>query len=82
MSDPIRDPGADRDPVARRLARVPRWVKVFVVIAAVLAVALVLVMLFGGGSHGPGRHLSLGGAGAGPPAAGPSAAMSALGPWK
>ena len=42
----------------------PRWVKVFAIVAAVLA-ALVLVLLLSGGGHGPGRHLD--GGSEGPP---------------
>lgn len=34
----------------------PRWVKVFAVIGAVLALVLVVGLVFGGGEHGPGRH--------------------------
>ena len=34
----------------------PRWVKVFLIVAAVLVVLLVAVLLVGGGQHGPGRH--------------------------
>ena len=34
----------------------PRWVKVFVVVGAVIAV-LAVVSLVAGGEHGPGRHL-------------------------
>ena len=34
----------------------PRWVKVFAIIAAVVAV-LFLVVLFTGTDHGPSRHL-------------------------
>lgn len=37
-------------------AGTPRWVKVFVVIGAVLAVLLVVGLVFGKGEHGPGRH--------------------------
>jgi hypothetical protein len=37
---------------------VPRWVKVFVVVAVALAVLGVVVMLLVGGDHGPGRHQS------------------------
>lgn len=36
----------------------PRWVKVFAIVAAVLALLVVVLMLVGGGQHGPGRHLS------------------------
>jgi hypothetical protein len=36
----------------------PRWVKVFLIIAAALVVLMVAVMLVSGGQHGPGRHLS------------------------
>jgi hypothetical protein len=35
----------------------PRWVKVFLIVAAVLVVLLVAGMLIGGRQHGPGRHL-------------------------
>jgi hypothetical protein len=34
----------------------PRWVKAFVIIGAVLAVLLVVGLVFGKGEHGPGRH--------------------------
>jgi hypothetical protein len=40
----------------------PRWVKVFAIIALVVAVLVVLLLLFGpdsfgpGGGHGPARH--------------------------
>ena len=34
----------------------PRWVKVFGIVAAVLAL-LVLVLVLSGGGHGPGRHV-------------------------
>jgi hypothetical protein len=36
---------------------VPRWVKVFLIATVVLAVLLLIVALFGGGRHGPSRHL-------------------------
>ena len=36
----------------------PRWVKVFALIAVVLAVLAAVVLLTGrSGSHGPGRHV-------------------------
>lgn len=38
--------------------RTPRWVKVFALVVAGLALAFLVVMLLGiGGPHGPGRHL-------------------------
>jgi hypothetical protein len=37
---------------------VPRWVKVFVLVAVAIAVLGVVVMLLVGGEHGPGRHQS------------------------
>jgi len=56
--DPSRDAGAglDREPTTGA----PRWVKVFVIIALVLAVLIVIALLTGGGpgGHGPGRHMS------------------------
>lgn len=36
----------------------PRWVYVFGIIALVVVLAFVILMLVGGGSHGPGRHTS------------------------
>ena len=36
----------------------PRWVKIFLIVAAVLVVLLVAGMLIGGGQHGPGRHFN------------------------
>lgn len=36
----------------------PRWVKVFLIVAAVALVAMIVVMVATGGRHGPGRHLS------------------------
>lgn len=41
----------------------PRWVKVFGIVALVVVGLLVVLLLAGGGEHGPGRHT--GGAGAG-----------------
>jgi hypothetical protein len=52
-----QEPGATEQ---REGAR-PRWVKVFGVVAAVVAVLFVVSLLFGGGAHGPGRHLPGGG---------------------
>ncbi len=39
----------------------PRWVKVFGIVGLVVVLFVVLVMVIGGGKHGPGRHT--GGAG-------------------
>ena len=45
----------------------PRWVKVFGIIALVLALLVGIIVLTGvGGEHGPGRHLPPGGAGDAP----------------
>ena len=35
----------------------PRWVKVFGIIFIVLILLFVIMHLFGGGNHGPGRHI-------------------------
>lgn len=37
--------------------RMPRWVKVSLIVAASLIVVFVLAQLVGGGNHGPRRHL-------------------------
>lgn len=38
------------------LSGVPRWVKVFLLVALAVAVVGVVVLLLLGGEHGPGRH--------------------------
>jgi hypothetical protein len=40
----------------------PRWVKAFVIAGVVVALVLVVLLVFGGEGHGPGRHLSGGAA--------------------
>jgi hypothetical protein len=52
------DPGEDRENQrkAQSPPRAPRWVKVAAVIGALVALIVVVMLLFGGGSHGPGRH--------------------------
>ncbi len=41
----------------------PRWVKVFGIIALVLILLVGVLLLTGGGNHGPGRHTPSGEAG-------------------
>ncbi|NHN33289.1 hypothetical protein [Paenibacillus agricola] len=50
-SDNGERPTEDRPP------RTPRWVKVSGIIAIVLVLLIVGLMLFGGGQHGPMRHM-------------------------
>ena len=38
--------------------RMPRWVKVFGIVAASLILLMLAAMLIIGGKHGPGRHLA------------------------
>jgi hypothetical protein len=55
MDDPPRDPagvGADRGSPPR----MPRWVKMSLILVAVLVLLVVIVMLIAGGGHGPSRH--------------------------
>lgn len=52
MSDVPPDPGYDGDSDGG--SGVPRWVKVFGIVALALALLFVILMLAG---HGPGRHL-------------------------
>jgi len=53
---------ADLDPTttdptdAERPPGMPRWVKVFVIIAALVIALVIVVAVAGGGSHGPQRH--------------------------
>jgi hypothetical protein len=44
-------------PTKDRPPRTPRWVKVFGIIAIVLVLLVVGLMFFGGGQHGPMRHM-------------------------
>ncbi len=64
MTDPSRDPDTGVGPDRVSPPGIPRWVKVFGIVALVLLVLLILVLtgVFGEG-HGPGRHT--GGAGGG-----------------
>ena len=59
-SDPSSDdtgPASGQVPHSDTPPGVPRWVKVFAVVAGVLALLAVILMLTGlGGEHGPGRH--------------------------
>jgi hypothetical protein len=69
MADSPRhpDPGGHAGPGPESTGT-PRWVKVFGIIAGVVAILLV-VLLLAGGNHGPSRHLpSGGGAGEATPA--------------
>lgn len=52
-----RNPDTNSGGSPIRAPKMPRWVKVFVVIALVL-VAFLVVGLLSGGEHGPGRHFS------------------------
>jgi len=58
----MADPPPYRD--SREHPGTPRWVKVSGVVALVLLVLVVIALLTGGGpgDHGPGRHMSSGGA--------------------
>ena len=35
----------------------PRWVKIFSGVAIVLILLVIIMMVFGNGNHGPGRHM-------------------------
>jgi hypothetical protein len=57
MADPPRrrdttGMGADR----ASPPRMPRWVKLSLILAAVLVLVVVIAMLIAGGGHGPSRH--------------------------
>lgn len=57
MADPPRrrdTAGVGADPASP--PRVPRWVKLSLILAAVLVLAVVIAMLIAGGGHGPSRH--------------------------
>jgi hypothetical protein len=58
MSDPANAGSPSGRESPRSAVAMPRWVKMFLIIAAVVVVLMVAVMLVSGGKHGPGRHLS------------------------
>lgn len=49
------DEGAGQQPGGEAHPGMPRWVKAFVVVGALLLVLIVVTRVTGGG-HGPGRH--------------------------
>jgi hypothetical protein len=55
---PNSDAGDDPDvgPDSDTITGTPRWVKVFGIIAITVVLLFVILMLVGGGRHGPGRH--------------------------
>ena len=54
IADTDADTGVGPDPEPR--PGTPLWVKVFAIIALTVIVLFGIVMLTGGGGHGPGRH--------------------------
>jgi hypothetical protein len=62
MADPppYSDTGKDSNIRSDResTAGTPRWVKVFGIIAIVVALLFVIMLVAGGGRHGPSRHAS------------------------
>ncbi len=68
MTDPPRYPDDTGDntgvgPDRGSTTSIPRWVKVFGIIAIVLVLLFVVLQFIGGGEHGPGRHAPSGDAG-------------------
>ncbi len=65
MPDPIRresDGDTEMGLDSGSTTGTPRWVKVFGIVLAIIVLLVVLMMLLSGGKHGPGRHMSSGGA--------------------
>jgi uncharacterized cupredoxin-like copper-binding protein len=72
MAPPSLDPGTGDDtggvgPDRGSTTGMPRWVKVFLIVALVVVLLFVILLLTGGG-HGPGRHRTEGGGDSGGPA--------------
>lgn len=51
MADPPLDNGSTTG--------TPQWVKVFGIIAVLVVLLVVVLLVFGGGEHGPSRHLGV-----------------------
>jgi hypothetical protein len=58
MTDPPLSPETDGRPDRDSTPSTPRWVKVSGIIAIVAVVLIAVMLLAGGGQHGPGRHLA------------------------
>jgi hypothetical protein len=73
MADRPPDPDTGDDigvgPAADRPSSTPRWVKVSGIIVGVLVLVFVVVLLVGGGRHGPGMPGMHGGGGGDTPPA-------------
>lgn len=52
----MADPPPFSDGGNESITGTPRWVKVFGIIATVVAILFVIMLVAGGGRHGPGRH--------------------------
>jgi hypothetical protein len=56
MADPPRRDTAGLGADRASPPRMPRWVKLSLILAAVLVLAVVIAMLIAGSGHGPSRH--------------------------
>jgi hypothetical protein len=61
MADPSSSPESNGNtgvgPGRELTPGMPRWVKVFGIVALVLVLLVIIMMFASGGSHGPGRHI-------------------------
>jgi hypothetical protein len=60
---PDSNGNTDMGPGRELTPGIPRWVKVFGIVALVLVLLVIIMMFVSGGSHGPGRHIPSSGAG-------------------
>jgi hypothetical protein len=56
MADPPPNSDAGDRPDLESNTGTPRWVKVFGTIAIIVLLLFVIMLVAGGGRHGPGRH--------------------------
>lgn len=53
----MEDPNVPNRAMREAAPGMPRWVRVSAIVTGLLVVAIVLMLVLGGGEHGRGRHM-------------------------